>query len=72
MSIKESKIKFLDKVYELRTQGNISLEELSRRSGVPLEILKELEQGRLPAEMDVGDAYRLAEAFGCKVSELFK
>lgn len=72
MSINEMKNIFCGKVSELRLHENISLEELSRRSGVPLEMLEALERGEIPEEMMVDDAFDLARAFGCEVYELFQ
>lgn len=72
MSINEMKNIFCGKVSELRLHENISLEELSRRSGVPPEMLEALERGELPEEMMVEDAFNLARTFGCEVYELFR
>lgn len=72
MTVIEMKNKFCKKVSEIRLCKNISLEELSQRSGVPLEMLEALERGEIPEEMMVEDAFGLARAFGCEVYELFQ
>ena len=72
MTVIEMKSKFCKKVSEIRLRENISLKELSQRSGISLEMLKALERGEIPEEMMVDDAFGLARAFNCKVSELFQ
>ncbi len=72
MSIEEYKIMFINNVKELREQRNITLEELAKHSGFPLEMLEQLEQNILPEDMMVDDAVALAEVFRCKVHELFE
>ena len=72
MTVIEMKSKFCKKVSEIRLRENISLKELSQRSGKSLEMLKALERGEIPEEMMVDDAFGLARAFNCKVSELFQ
>lgn len=71
MTAKEMKNRFCIKVYELRSREKISLTELARRSGLPLEMLEALEKGTLPEEMMVDDAFALARALHCKIHELF-
>ena len=53
-------------------EAEITVKELSKRSGVPMEMLEALEQGAIPEEMMVDDAFNLAKVFGCKVYELFQ
>lgn len=72
MSINEMKKLFCGKVSEIRLHESISLEELYRRSGVPLEMLEALERGEIPEEMMVEDAHDLAKVFGCETYELFQ
>ena len=72
MAVNEMKEIFYRKVSEIRLHENISLEELSQRSGVALEMLEALERGEIPEEMMVDDAFDLARAFGCKPHELFQ
>lgn len=72
MNAEESKEVFIHNVRQRREAEGISISELSRRSGVPLTMLEELEQGVLPKSMMVDDAWKLAEAFGCKPTELFR
>ena len=75
-AIKNEKRRLYKTIYQnlkrLRMQENISLAELGSRSHVPLWMLEELEQGRLPKEMMVTDACRLAKVFHCPVHELFQ
>lgn len=72
MSIEENKRKFCNNVNAQRKKQNLTLEELSQRSGVPLEMLEALERGEIPEEMMVADAFGLARAFGREVYELFQ
>ena len=72
MTINEMKEIFCGKVSEMRLRKNMSIEELSKRSGVALEMLEALEQGEIPEEMMVDDAIDLARVFGCKPYELFQ
>lgn len=72
MSVYSMKRQFCETVYKLRTESGLSLPELSRRSGLPLTMLEELERGVLPKRMMVDDAWKLAEAFGCEAAELFR
>ena len=72
MSIEKNKDVFFCNVKRLRKQLGQSLEELAEQSGVPLEILEQLERNHLPKEMMVSDAYHLAVAFHCKIFELFQ
>ncbi len=72
MSIEENINIFCNKVKDLRKNQKITLQELSRRSGVPQDMLEQLEQNILPDEMMVDDTFALARAFGCKVYELFE
>ena len=53
-------------------QQHLTLEELAAQSGVPLNMLEQLEQNILPKEMVVDDAYKLSLVFHCKIWELFQ
>ena len=72
MSAIEMERGFCKKVKTLRLDRNITLAELSERSGLSLAMLKALERGMIPAEMMVDDAFELAKAFGCEINELFE
>lgn len=72
MSIQENERTFCNNIKALRKKRNLSLEDLSRRSGAPLAMLEVLERGMIPAEMMVDDAFELAKAFGCEINELFE
>ena len=72
MTIEAMENKFCRKVSEIRLRKNISLEELARRSGLPMNMLEALERGVIPEEMMVDDAFDLARVFQCKVYELFE
>lgn len=72
MKVLEMKLQFCKKILALRIENGFTLPELARRSGVPLTMLEELERGVLPKRMMVDDAWKLAEAFGCKPAELFR
>lgn len=72
MSIEESKIKLFNNIRKLREAKNMSVLELSERTGLPLEMLEQLDQNILPEEMMVDDAIALARVFRCKGYELFK
>jgi transcriptional regulator with XRE-family HTH domain len=70
---KEDCIKlFIRNIRTLRMQEGLSLTELGKRSGVPLWMLEELEDGTLSDEMMLTDTLRLAEVFHCKIRELFQ
>lgn len=71
MNIEKNKCKFFNNIKRLRERSGWSIEELAGQSGVPLDMLEQLEQNRLPKEMMVSDAYKLANAFRCKTYELF-
>lgn len=72
MTIKEMEMKFCGKVSEIRLRKNISLEELARRSGLPMNMLEALDRDEIPEEMMVNDAFNLAKVFGCETYELFQ
>lgn len=72
MTIKEMEMKFCRKVSEIRLRKNISLEELARRSGLPMNMLEALDRDEIPEEMMVNDAFNLAKVFGCETYELFQ
>ena len=63
---------FCNNIHRLRERAGMSLDELAERSGIPLNMLEQLEQNILPEEMMVDDAFNLAKVFGCKVYELFQ
>jgi len=50
----------------------MSLDELAERSGIPLNMLEQLEQNILPEEMMVDDACALARVLQCELYELLK
>lgn len=72
MSIEENINTLCNKVKDLREKQKITLQELSKQSGVSQEVLEQLERNILPEEMMVDDAFALARVFGCKVYELFE
>lgn len=72
MTAEEMKRQFFERVRKLRNKEKLSLTELARRSGLPLEMLEALEDGILPEEMMVDDAFALARALHCKIYELFE
>lgn len=72
MSIERYKIILCCNVKKFRERQNISLEELAKHSGVPLEMLVQLEENILPEKMMVDDASALAKVFHCGVYELFE
>ena len=72
MSVKESENVFIHNVRQRREAMGISVPELARRSGLPLAMLEELDLGIIPESMMVTDAWKLAEAFGCELAELFR
>ncbi len=72
MSIEESQSIFFDNVRRLRKQRSQSLEALAKESGLPLDMLAQLEQNVLPKEMSVIDTCKLAKALGCRACELFR
>ncbi len=60
--------RFAAVIIELREQRNWSREILAERSGIPLELLTELEEATSP-DVGLGDAERLAGALGMPVRE---
>lgn len=72
MSIEESQSIFFDNIRRLRKQRGQSLEALAKESGLPLDMLAQLEQNVLPKEMSVIDTCKLAKALGCIACELFR
>lgn len=72
MSVREYTKIFCKNVHWRQKEAGMSNLELSRRSGVPPEMLEALERGEIPEEMMVDDAFDLARAFGCEVYELFQ
>jgi len=67
----EYEICFLNNIRRRREQMGLSLAELSSRSGLPLEMLEELDRGVIPDEMMLDAAFKLAKVFHCKAYELF-
>lgn len=63
---------FLNNVRQRREQVGLSVAELARLSGLPLNMLEALERGEIPKEMVVDDAFALARVFQCKAHELFR
>ena len=63
---------FCQNISRRRQQTGMSFTELSRCSGLPAEMLQQLDQGIMPEEMMADDAIRLAKVFGCKIDELFE
>ena len=61
---------FCQNISRRRQQTGMSFTELSRCSGLPVEMLQQLDQGIMPEEMMADDAIRLAKVFGCKIDEL--
>lgn len=72
MAVDEMINQFCSRIRKLKEIKEISLETLSQDSGVPLEMLEQLEQNILPEEMTVDDAYALSKVFQCKIGELFE
>lgn len=72
MSVTEMKLKFCSRVYELRSESDLTVPELARRSGLSLAMVEALDRREVPKSMMVGDAFRLAAVFGCVASELFR
>ena len=68
MDVEEYKISFCHKIKTLRKQKNIILEKLAEDSGIPLNMLEQLEQNILP----VDDACALARVLQCELYELLK
>ena len=71
MSIEKEKNIFFRNVKRFRERQGKSMQELAEESSVPIYMLEQLEQNRLPTEMMVDDAYKLAVAFHFKITELF-
>lgn len=72
MGIQEYTKIFCRNIHWLREKAGLSNLELSQRSGVSLEMLEALEEEMLPEEMMMDDAFALADALTCKVTELFQ
>ena len=71
MKIEEEKLKFICNIKAMRRDQNMTVEELAEKSGIPLEMLEQLEHDILPGDMMVEDAIKLAGVFRCKIHELF-
>ena len=67
---KEFKLQFCKKVHALRAAQDLSIPELSAKSGVPLGLLYQMEQNILPDEFLVEHIFDLARALGCHAYEL--
>lgn len=72
LNIEKYSFQFCENLHRLRIQENLSLEELARRSGVPLAMLEQLEQNTVPEGMMVGHAIDLARALWCDPGQLFE
>lgn len=72
MNIQESMNLFCRNISQRRKDAGLSVLELSQRSGLPLEMLQELDKGILPEDMMVDDAIHPSQAFGCKTADLFR
>ena len=72
MSVEKNKQKFFTCIKRFRQEQNLTIQELAVKSGVPLEMLTQLEQNILPEEMTVDDVYNLSLVFRCKIWELFQ
>ena len=70
MISKEFELHFCEKVRALRTAQGLSLSELSRKSGVPLDLLRQMEQNILSDDFLVEHIFDLAGALGCAAYEL--
>jgi len=67
----EIELKLCKEIRSRRKEAGLTLSGLAKRSGLPLEMLEELERGKIPEEMIVDDAAALADVFQCKIWELF-
>ena len=72
MNAQDMKGRFCSNARTLLEKEGMTAAELSQRSGVSVEILEELEKGRISESMMVDDALCLADAFGCRAYELFQ
>lgn len=72
MTVEEHELKFICNVKTMRRRQNMTVEEMAEKSGLPLEMLEQLERDILPEEMVVEDAVKLAGVFRCKIHELFE
>lgn len=57
-------------VAEVRTQKNMAIRELARRSGVAKSHIQRIETGGAKPSLEV--MCRLAEALGCALEELYR
>lgn len=56
---------------ELRTTAGMSLQELSKKSGVHYVKIAQIETGKInPENITLKNAIRLSDALGCSVKEL--
>lgn len=70
MKNKEFELHFCKKVRTLRTAQGLSVPELSLKSGVPLDLLRQMEQNILSDDFLVEHIFDLAQALGCRAFEL--
>lgn len=70
MKHKDFKENFWQKVHTLRTTQDLSISELSAQSGVPLDLLRQMEQNILSDDFLVEHIFDLARALGCQAFEL--
>ena len=70
MKHKEFELLFCSNILALRAAQNLSISELSAKSGVPVSILQQMEQTTLPDDFLVEHIFDLARALGCQAYEL--
>ena len=70
MNHKDFEKRFCKKVRALCAAQELSLSELSSKSGVPVSILQQMEQNTLPDDFLVEHIFDLAQALGCCAYEL--
>lgn len=61
---------FCRNIRALRTAQGLSISELSVKSGVPLDLLSQMEQSILSDDFLVEHIFDLARALGCRAYEL--
>lgn len=70
MKHEEIKLLICKKICRLCKERGLSLEELSAKSGVPMDILGPVEQNILTDDFLVEHIFDLARALGCQAYEL--
>lgn len=70
MKHKDFEKRFCQKVRALRAAQGLSVPALSAQSGVPLDLLRQMEQNTLPDDFPVEYIFDLARALGCQAFEL--